>query len=74
MMNIQLGVVIVVLLAAVSYAGYRIYKALTDVNEACKGCALAEKCTKKRKNRENIWLNKKISVPLHPHSRKGSVP
>ena len=54
-MNIQLGVVIVVLLAAVNYAGYRIYNALTDVNEACKGCALAEKCTKKRKNRKNIW-------------------
>ena len=50
----QIGAVIIVLIGAVGYAGWRIYKALTDVNEACRGCALAEKCTKKRKNREKI--------------------
>ena len=47
------------LTGAVGYAGWRIYRVLTDTSEACKGCALAEKCTKKRKNRENIWQCRK---------------
>ena len=38
----------IVLVAAVGYAGYRIYRTLTDKNEACKGCPLAENCTKKK--------------------------
>ena len=55
MMMWQTGVVFIVLAVAIGYAGWRIYKALTYENEACRGCALAEKCTKKRKNRKNIW-------------------
>ena len=55
----QYGVIFLVVAATVGYAGYRVYRALTDPNEACKGCALAEKCTKKRKNRENIWQCRK---------------
>ena len=46
---IQNIVIAIVLVVAVSYGCYRIYKALADVNEACRGCALAEKCNKKRK-------------------------
>ena len=55
----QYGVIFLVVAVAVGYAGYRVYRSLTDPNEACKGCALAEKCTKKRKNRENIWQCRK---------------
>ena len=55
----QMWAVGVVLVTAVSYAAYWVWKALTDTNEACKGCALAEKCTKKRKNQENIWQCRK---------------
>ena len=63
----QIYVVIVVLAGCVGYAGWRIYQALTDENEACRGCALAEKCTKKRKNRKNIWQCQEKELPLHPH-------
>ena len=56
---IQTWVVALVIASAVIYAGLRIYRALTDVNEACKGCALAKNCKKKRKNRENIWQCRK---------------
>jgi hypothetical protein len=55
----QFFAVIIVLAVAIVYAGYRIYRALTDENEACKGCALAKNCKKKRKNRENIWQCRK---------------
>ena len=55
----QIWVVTVVLACSLAYAGYRIYRVLTDENEACRGCALAEKCTKKRKNRKNIWQCRK---------------
>lgn len=55
----QYWIVVAVLAIAVVYAGYRVYLALTDVNEACKGCALAKNCTKKRKNRKNIWQCRK---------------
>ena len=51
----QTLVVIIILAVAVVYAGWRIYKAITDENEACRGCALAEKCSKTRKIRKNIW-------------------
>jgi hypothetical protein len=56
----QVWVVTIILTGAVSYAGYRIYKALTDVNEACRGCALVEKCTKKRKKQKNIWQYREL--------------
>ena len=56
---IQTWVVALVIAGAVIYAGLRIYRALTAVNEACKGCALAKNCKKKRKNRENIWQCRK---------------
>lgn len=56
----QTVVTIIMVAGAVAYVGYRIYRALTDENEACRGCALAEKCTKKRKKRENIWQCRKI--------------
>ncbi len=55
----QIWVVSVVLAVCLCYAGYRIYRALTDRNEACRGCALAKNCNKKRKNRENIWQCRK---------------
>jgi hypothetical protein len=55
----QFLAVIIILVGAVVYAGYRIYQALTYENEACKGCALAKNCKKKRKNRENIWQCRK---------------
>ena len=55
----QYWIVVAILAIAVGYAGYRVYLALTDVNEACKGCALAKNCTKKRKNRKNIWQCRK---------------
>ena len=55
----QIWVVAVVLAGCLCYAGYRIYRALTDKNEACRGCALAKNCNKKRKNRENIWQCRK---------------
>jgi hypothetical protein len=55
----QTWIVVAVLAAAVSYAAFRVYRALTDVNEACKGCALAKNCKKKQKNRENIWQCRK---------------
>ena len=55
----QTWVVALVIAGAVVYAGLRIYRALTDENEACKGCALAKNCKKKRKNREHIWQCRK---------------
>ena len=55
----QTWVVALVIAGAVVYAGLRIYRALTYENEACKGCALAKNCKKKRKNRENIWQCRK---------------
>ena len=55
----QAWVVALVVAGAVVYAGLRIYRALTDESEACKGCALAKNCKKKRKNRENIWQCRK---------------
>jgi hypothetical protein len=65
---VQICAVLVILAACVGYAGWRIYRALTDENEACRGCTLAEKCTKKRKNRKNIWQCREKELPLHPHS------
>jgi hypothetical protein len=50
----QFLAVIIILMGAVMYAGYRIYQALTDENEACRGCALAEKCNQKRKKTGKI--------------------
>ncbi|MBR2096542.1 MAG: FeoB-associated Cys-rich membrane protein [Prevotella sp.] len=44
----QIYVVIVVLAGCAGYAGWRIYRALTLRDDSCKGCALAEKCTKKK--------------------------
>ena len=64
----QTVVVVLVVAAAAVYAGYWVYRALTDENEACRGCSLAEKCNKKRKNRKNIWQCREKSLPLHPHS------
>ena len=55
----QTWAVAVVLVGAVGYAIWRVYLALTDEPEACKGCALAKNCKKKRKNRENIWQCRK---------------
>jgi len=40
--------VVVVLAVAVGFAGGRIYQMLTNKDEACKGCPLAENCTKKK--------------------------
>ena len=70
----QMCVVIVILALSVGYAIFRVYRALTDENEACRGCALAKKCTQKRKNRKNIWQCQEKELPLHPHSSKASVP
>jgi len=64
----QLCATIVIIAIAIAYACYRVYLVLTDENEACKGCALAKKCTKKRKKRENIWRCREKTLPLHPHS------
>jgi hypothetical protein len=40
--------VVVVLVAVAGLAGRYIYKVLTNKDEACKGCPLAENCTKKK--------------------------
>jgi hypothetical protein len=42
----QSWVVIIVLAGAVGYAGYRIYRTLTNKNDACEGCALKDSCRK----------------------------
>ena len=50
----QQAIVIIILILAVVYAAWRIYRALTNDNEACEGCALAENCMKKKKSRRKI--------------------
>jgi hypothetical protein len=50
----QQAIVIIILILAVGYAAWRIYKALTSDDNGCEGCALAEKCTKKEKSRRKI--------------------
>ena len=39
--------IVVVLAGAAGYAAWRLYRLLTGKNEVCKGCPLAESCTKK---------------------------
>lgn len=55
----QTWAVAAILVGAIGYATWRVYRALTDELEACKGCALAKNCKKKRKNPENIWQCRK---------------
>ena len=42
----QTGVVIIVLAVAVGYAVYRVYRTLTNRNDACEGCVLKDSCKK----------------------------
>lgn len=55
----QTWAVAAILVGAIGYATWRVYQALTDEPEACKGCVLAKNCKKKRKNPENIWQCRK---------------
>ncbi len=50
----QQAIVIIILILAVGYAAWRIYKALTNDDNGCEGCALAENCKKKKKSRRKI--------------------
>ena len=50
----QQAIVIIILILAVGYAVWRIYKALTSDDNGCEGCALAENCMKKKKSRRKI--------------------
>jgi len=48
----QLAIVIIILTAAVAYAGWRTYKALTSKGDRCYGCPLSDAC-KKNKVKKN---------------------
>ena len=50
----QQAIVIIILILAVGYAAWHIYRALTSDDDGCEGCALAENCKKKKKNRRKI--------------------
>ena len=51
---VQICAVLVILAACIGYAGWRIYRALTDENEACRGCTLAEIWRKNAQRSEKI--------------------
>lgn len=45
--------VIIILVLAMAYTGYRIYKALANKNGGCYGCPLNDVCKKGGKEKDN---------------------
>ena len=76
---VQYTILIVILIAAVAYAGRRIYltwRHSGDKCYGCKGCALHDQILKKqasahesprvmRKSETNVWKNKLFTLSLH---------
>lgn len=44
----QLFLVIIIIILALIYAAFKIYKALTDKSGTCAGCPLSDACNKKK--------------------------
>lgn len=60
-MHIQEFIVIIIVTAAVAYAAYRVYKALTSKGGRCYGCPLIDVCKKNKCQRPKSVRNKGVA-------------